>query len=100
MSRTKILIIGAGTQAKYIIDTVGYCNDKEIIGMVDVEENPEIHGQEIDGIKVMGYVDLEQLVNSLTVKEIEENIQEYEKLFILMKDYYRKVEKREDSFFK
>jgi len=53
-----------------------------------------------DGIKVKGYVDLEQLVNSLTVKEIEENIQEYEKLFLLMKDYYRKVEEKEDSFFK
>jgi L-arabinose isomerase len=53
-----------------------------------------------DGIKVKGYVDLEQLVNSLTAKEIEENVHEYEKLFLLMKDYYRKVEKRDENFFK
>ena len=52
-----------------------------------------------DGILVKAYVDIETVINSFTVKEIEENIQEYEKLFILMKDYYRKVEERDDSFF-
>jgi hypothetical protein len=53
-----------------------------------------------DGIKVEAYVSIEDIINQFTVKEIEENIHEYEKLFILMKNYYRKIEEREDSFFK
>lgn len=53
-----------------------------------------------DNIEVTGWIDVEELVNSLTVEEIEENVHEYEKLFFLMKDYFRAVEERGDSFFK
>ena len=53
-----------------------------------------------DNIELNIYIDVEQLVNSLSVNEIEENIHKYEKLFIIMKNYYRKEEERDDSFFK
>jgi hypothetical protein len=60
--------------------------------------NFEIEGSR-NGIKLKAQIDVSDIINLFTVKEIEENIHEYEKLFILMKDYYRKVEERDDSFF-
>lgn len=53
-----------------------------------------------NGINVEAYVAIEDVINQFTVEEIEENIHEYEKLFILMKNYYRKIEERDESFFK
>ena len=53
-----------------------------------------------DGFIVRAYVDIEKVINSFTVNEIEENIHEYEKLFLLMRDYYRNVEERDEEFFR
>lgn len=57
MTETKILIVGAGAQAKYIIDTVSYFPSKKIIGIVDIEDNPDIHGREVGGIEIIGTFD-------------------------------------------
>ena len=53
-----------------------------------------------EGIRVNVNVDIEQVINLFTYNEIEEYIHDYERLFLLMKDYYRSVEKRDDEFFK
>ena len=53
-----------------------------------------------EGFKVKTFVDIQEVLSLFTVQEIEENIEQYEKLFLLMKDYYRKVEQRDEEFFK
>jgi hypothetical protein len=53
-----------------------------------------------EGFKVKAFVDIQEVLSLFTVQEIEENIEQYEKLFLLMKDYYRKVEQRDEEFFK
>lgn len=55
MERT--LIIGAGAQAKYAVDIIRLTRDMEPYGIVDVEDNPEIHGTTINGIPILGALD-------------------------------------------
>ena len=59
-----ILIIGAGAQARYIINTVqvstssGFNNSNpRIIGLIDTHNNPSIWSTKIDGFPVLGNLD-------------------------------------------
>lgn len=56
MEKVKVLILGFGAQAKYVIDIAGYYENVEIIGMADVENNPEIHGKAIGHVQVLGNI--------------------------------------------
>jgi len=48
----KLLIIGCGSQARYVIDIVGFENIYDIIGAVDLESGGMV-GKEINGTKVI-----------------------------------------------
>jgi len=54
----KLIIIGCGAQARYIINTVNINHGLEIIGLVDTFNNPAIWGTEIDGVRVLGNMDI------------------------------------------
>ena len=49
---------------------------------------------EKDGFIAKGSVDIKEMLNTLTVEEIHENLEQYEKLFFIMKDYFRNAEER------
>ena len=70
MDTVKVLIIGAGAQAKYVTDTVSYLPKFEIVGIVDTESNPKIHGKEINGAKIIGDLEYLNCVSPKTVKLI------------------------------
>lgn len=53
----KILIVGAGAQAKYVIDIAAQYSDYEIVGIADAENNPAIHGKMIGNVPVIGSLD-------------------------------------------
>lgn len=57
MKTTNVLVVGAGAQAKYIIEIFKHYTNKEVIGIADVENNSNIHGKQIDGVKVLGNFD-------------------------------------------
>lgn len=50
--RNKILIIGCGSQARYIVENIKHRKDLEIVGMVDCEEGGMV-GKEINNLKVI-----------------------------------------------
>lgn len=54
---TEILIVGVGVQAKYIIDIINWHQDKKVIGIVDVENNVQIHGKKIGEVPILGSLD-------------------------------------------
>lgn len=54
---TEILIVGVGAQAKYVIDIISWHQDKEIIGIADVENNEEIHGKKVGEVPILGSLD-------------------------------------------
>lgn len=49
-----VLIVGAGAQAKYIAEIARVRGDCPVIGILDVQDNPEIIGQDLGGAKVVG----------------------------------------------
>lgn len=53
----KVLIVGAGAQAKYVMDILSYYPEKEAVGIIDVEGDSEIQGREINGVKILGNFD-------------------------------------------
>ena len=50
---------------------------------------------EKEGFIAKGYVDIKEMLNTLTVEEIHENLDQYEKLFNIMKEYFRNAEERD-----
>jgi sugar O-acyltransferase (sialic acid O-acetyltransferase NeuD family) len=50
----RLLIIGAGSQARYVIETVRAGNSRLIIGLIDTFENRDYWGRRIDGVEVLG----------------------------------------------
>jgi acetyltransferase EpsM len=54
---TEILIVGAGTQAKYILDIIKHYPDHKILNIVDVEDNPEISNKNLEGIEIISDLD-------------------------------------------
>ena len=61
---TEILTVGAGAQAKYIIDIISWQRDKEIIGIADVENNVKIHGKKVGEVPILG--SLESVLSQLS----------------------------------
>lgn len=47
---------------------------------------------EKEGFIAKGSVDIKEMLNTLTVEEIHENLDQYEKLFNIMKEYFRNAE--------
>ena len=54
----RLLIVGAGAQARYILETLALSRAFEPIGLIDVFDNKAIWGQQVDGIKVLGGTDV------------------------------------------
>jgi acetyltransferase EpsM len=53
----KIIIIGAGSQARIILYVLSKIGDSEVIGFIDTFNNPDIWGKEINGKPVLGNID-------------------------------------------
>lgn len=51
-----------------------------------------------DRLIVKGSVDIKEMLNTLTIEEIDANLEQYEKLFFIMKDYFRNAEEREEPY--
>ena len=52
-----LLIIGAGAQAKYAVEIAKTMSNINIMGILDVFENPEIAGKDFGGVSVEGGMD-------------------------------------------
>lgn len=50
----RLLIVGAGAQARYVIETARRNQRFDVIGLIDTFENRDYWGREIDGIQVLG----------------------------------------------
>lgn len=50
----RLIIIGCGTKAKYIINTSELINGPKIIGLIDVTDNSSLWGKELYGVCVLG----------------------------------------------
>jgi acetyltransferase EpsM len=50
----RLLVIGAGAQARYIINTISLTSGIHIVGLMDTFGNPSIWGTEVDGIPALG----------------------------------------------
>ena len=56
----EVLIIGAGAQAKYIIETAKLRGDFSVVGMIDIVGNETMVGKEYDGVSVLGGLEVIQ----------------------------------------
>jgi UDP-perosamine 4-acetyltransferase len=54
----RLIIVGAGAQARYILNTVGLANGLEVVGLIDTFNNPAIWGKEVDGVRVLGTLEI------------------------------------------
>lgn len=54
----RLIIIGAGVQARYILNTVSLTDGIEVIGLVDTFNNPAMWNKEVDGALVLGNLDI------------------------------------------
>ena len=54
----RLIIIGAGAQARYILNTVNLTTGIEVIGLVDTFNNPAMWNKEVDGALVLGNLDI------------------------------------------
>ena len=61
------IIIGAGAQAKYTLETLEYQDAIKVVGMIDILENKEIWGTEMYGVKVLGGL---SVLTTLTEKKV------------------------------
>jgi len=57
MIKRRLLIIGSGSLGLMTSNTAQLGNDFKVAGFVDVYDNPEIWGKEIDGTKILGNLD-------------------------------------------
>jgi sugar O-acyltransferase (sialic acid O-acetyltransferase NeuD family) len=53
----RLLIVGAGAQARYILNTTRLSDKYEVIGLIDTFNNPALWGKEVDGARVLGGID-------------------------------------------
>lgn len=56
-SSTELLIVGAGAQAKYVLEICTLRRDMTVLGLVDVENNPAIWDRSRFGTRVLGGLD-------------------------------------------
>lgn len=50
----KVIIVGAGAQAKYAVEIFHLHQNHDVIGVIDTLENRDMWGSRIDGIEVVG----------------------------------------------
>jgi sugar O-acyltransferase (sialic acid O-acetyltransferase NeuD family) len=50
----RLLIVGAGAQARYVLETVARTGSLQPIGLIDTFDNTSLWGQKIDGVAVLG----------------------------------------------
>ena len=65
-----IIILGAGSQAKYVIDNLSFYEDYNILGILDLENNSKIHGEKIEGVRILGNFEDEIIKISKSVRTI------------------------------
>jgi len=49
-----IILVGAGAQAKYALDILGYDSDVRVVGLIDIMANPSFWGSLIGDARVLG----------------------------------------------
>jgi len=54
---TRLLVFGAGSQARYVLESARHIASLEVIGLVDVCDNPSLWGEAIGGVPVLGNVE-------------------------------------------
>lgn len=54
MTRERLLIFGAGAQARLALNTARCMDRFDLVGLIDVYENPSIWGTEVAGTRVLG----------------------------------------------
>ncbi len=52
-----LLVIGAGAQARYILETIQHIEGLDPLGLIDTHENEGIWGSTVDGVRVLGGID-------------------------------------------
>ena len=55
---TELIIIGAGAQARYILNTVNQVQEIEVIGLIDTFNNPALWDKEVNGTPVLGALEV------------------------------------------
>jgi sugar O-acyltransferase (sialic acid O-acetyltransferase NeuD family) len=50
----RLLVVGAGAQARYVVETVRHLRDRQVMGLIDTFENRDVWGRVIDGVRVLG----------------------------------------------
>lgn len=53
-----VLVVGAGAQAKYILEIARARGDFEVVGLLDTMDNPTMVGRRLDGAAVLGGLDV------------------------------------------
>jgi sugar O-acyltransferase (sialic acid O-acetyltransferase NeuD family) len=64
----KVILVGAGAQAKYALEILRFYKDRRIVGLIDVMDNSDFWGRTIGQVKVLGNLSvLESLVENQQV---------------------------------
>lgn len=50
----RIVLIGAGAQAKYALEIFAFDDKQHIVGLIDIHDNPEIWGRSIGQARILG----------------------------------------------
>jgi sugar O-acyltransferase (sialic acid O-acetyltransferase NeuD family) len=51
---SRLLVVGAGAQARYVLNSVRLLRDTTVVGLIDSFENREIWGSDVNGARVLG----------------------------------------------
>jgi len=68
MNNTKIVLVGTGAQAKYVLDIFTHYEHVEVLGMIDISEGHPMKGKNLHGSHVLGGLDD---VNGLKERDVE-----------------------------
>jgi len=49
-----VILVGAGAQAKYALEILRFYEDRQVVGLIDVMDNPDYWGRMIGRAKVLG----------------------------------------------
>lgn len=64
----KIILVGAGAQAKYALEILRFYEDRQVVGLIDVLNDPDAWGRTIGRAQVLGNLSvLEPLIESKQV---------------------------------
>lgn len=50
----KVVLVGAGAQAKYALEIFGHASDVSVVGLIDIMSNPAFWGSRIGAVQVLG----------------------------------------------